>query len=102
MNFTAEPAAVLPPGPTRRGPSAAGGHGWIGPWILGAALSLTGLVLGGAIGIGLDRWRLGYVIDFLALVPISFPVFNLADVAINLAVLCFAIDLMGSHGQHRP
>lgn len=61
-----------------------------------------GLVLGGAIGNGLDRWRLGYVIDFLALVPISFPVFNLADVAINLAVLCFAIDLMGSHGQPRP
>jgi signal peptidase II len=61
----------------------------------------VGLVLGGAIGNGLDRWRLGYVIDFLALVPISFPVFNLADVAINLAVLFFAIDLLGSHGQPR-
>lgn len=62
----------------------------------------VGLVLGGAIGNGLDRWRLGYVIDFLALVPISFPVFNLADVAINLAVACFAIDLLGGHGQPRP
>lgn len=61
----------------------------------------VGLVLGGAIGNGLDRWRLGYVVDFLALVPISFPVFNVADVAINLAVLCFAIDLLGSHGQPR-
>ena len=57
--------------------------------LLGAAL-----VLGGALGNGLDRWRLGAVVDFLALVPIDFPVFNLADVAINLAVLCLAIDLL--------
>ena len=67
-------------------------------------LSLTrslgvGLLLGGALGNGLDRWRLGYVVDFLAIVPVSFPVFNLADVAINLAVLCFAIELLGNHGQ---
>jgi signal peptidase II len=59
----------------------------------------VGLLLGGAIGNGLDRWRLGYVVDFLSLVPVSFPVFNLADVAINLAVVCFAIDLLGPHGQ---
>jgi signal peptidase II len=59
----------------------------------------VGLLLGGALGNGLDRWRLGYVVDFLALVPVSFPVFNLADVAINLAVLCFAIELLRNHGQ---
>ena len=59
----------------------------------------VGLLLGGALGNGLDRWRLGYVVDFLAIVPVSFPVFNLADVAINLAVLCFAIELLGNHGQ---
>ena len=58
-----------------------------------------GCLLGGAIGNGLDRWRLGYVVDFLALVPVSFPVFNLADVAINVAVLCFAIDLLGQRGE---
>ncbi|MEB3296201.1 MAG: signal peptidase II [Cyanobacteriota bacterium] len=57
--------------------------------LLGAAF-----LLGGAIGNGLDRWRSGAVVDFLALVPIHFPVFNLADVAINLAVLCFVIDLL--------
>jgi signal peptidase II len=60
-----------------------------GPWE-GLAL---GFLLGGALGNGLDRWRLGAVIDFLALVPIAFPVFNLADVAINLAVLCFLVRL---------
>ncbi|MBM5790153.1 MAG: signal peptidase II [Cyanobacteria bacterium M_surface_10_m1_298] len=53
-----------------------------------------GLLLGGAIGNGLDRWRLGSVVDFLEFVPVSFPVFNVADVAINLAVLCLAFDLL--------
>jgi len=52
-----------------------------------------GFLLGGALGNGLDRWRLGAVVDFLALVPIQFPVFNLADVAINVAVLCFVVHL---------
>lgn len=58
-----------------------------------------GLLLGGAIGNGLDRWRLGSVVDFLEFVPIDFPVFNVADVAINLAVACLVIDLLqrGSH-----
>ncbi|MEB3234319.1 MAG: signal peptidase II [Cyanobacteriota bacterium] len=61
-----------------------------------------GLLLGGAAGNGLDRWRSGAVVDFLALVPIDFPVFNLADVAINLAVVSFAIDLLGNRGSHEP
>ena len=52
-----------------------------------------GLLLGGAAGNGLDRWSHGAVVDFLALVPIDFPVFNVADVAINLAVLALAIDV---------
>jgi signal peptidase II len=60
-----------------------------GPW---ESLAL-GFLLGGALGNGLDRWRLGAVIDFLAFVPMAFPVFNLADVAINLAVLCFVVRL---------
>lgn len=59
----------------------------------------AGLLLGGAIGNGLDRWRLGTVVDFLAFVPVRFPIFNGADVAINLAVLCFAIDLVRGYGK---
>ena len=59
-----------------------------------------GFLLGGTIGNGIDRWRLGHVTDFLELVPIQFPIFNWADIAINLAVLCFAIDAFGNrHGQ---
>jgi len=73
-------------------------------WILsrnptGRAQALAaGLLLGGAAGNGLDRWRLGSVVDFLAFQPMAFPVFNLADVAINLAVLCYAIALLRPPG----
>ncbi len=49
-------------------------------------------LLGGTIGNGIDRWRLGYVNDFLELIPINFPIFNVADIAINIAVICFLID----------
>ena len=49
-------------------------------------------LLAGSVGNGIDRWRYGAVIDGLELVPFSFPVFNLADVAINLAVLCLLIE----------
>lgn len=51
-----------------------------------------GFLLGGAVGNGIDRWRLGYVIDFLEFIPIHFPIFNPADIAINLAVACFLLD----------
>ena len=59
-----------------------------------------GFLLGGAIGNGIDRWRLGRVVDFLEFVPISFPIFNLADVAINLAVLCLALSLFPAWRRH--
>jgi len=61
----------------------------------------VGLLLGGSLGNGIDRWRLGYVVDFLALVPINFPIFNPADVAINLAVICFAVDLWSNRSGMR-
>ena len=51
-------------------------------------------LLGGCIGNGLDRWFLGYVNDFIELIPINFPIFNGADIAINLAVFCFLIESM--------
>ena len=51
-------------------------------------------LLGGTLGNGLDRWKLGHVTDFIELVPVSFPIFNGADIAINLAVVCFVIDAL--------
>jgi len=45
-----------------------------------------GMLLGGAFGNLIDRIRLGYVIDYVYLKFIQFPVFNLADSSIVLAV----------------
>ena len=58
--------------------------------------NLTGLayLLGGTVGNGIDRFFKGYVLDFLELVPIDFPVFNIADVSINFAIICFIIDIV--------
>lgn len=55
-----------------------------------------GLILAGALGNGIDRFLYGYVIDFLELRFIRFPVFNLADVAINLGLICLFLFLWQS------
>ncbi|MBF2097006.1 MAG: lipoprotein signal peptidase [Gloeomargaritaceae cyanobacterium C42_A2020_066] len=47
-----------------------------------------GFILAGAAGNGLDRFLLGHVIDFLDFRLIQFPIFNFADVAINLGLVC--------------
>lgn len=50
-----------------------------------------GLILGGALGNGIDRFRLGSVVDFLDFRLIQFPVFNFADVSINIGIVCLLI-----------
>ena len=50
-----------------------------------------GLILGGALGNGIDRFFAGSVVDFLDFRLIQFPVFNLADVFINLGIVCLLI-----------
>ena len=44
-------------------------------------------ILGGTIGNGIDRILKGYVIDFINLNFISFPVFNIADISINIGFI---------------
>lgn len=51
-----------------------------------------GLLLGGAMGNGIDRFIFGSVVDFIDLRLIRFAVFNLADVSINLGIICWLID----------
>ncbi|NEP81085.1 MAG: lipoprotein signal peptidase [Okeania sp. SIO3C4] len=50
-----------------------------------------GLILGGALGNGIDRFILGYVVDFIHFRLIDFPVFNVADVSINIGIVCLLI-----------
>tara|TARA_Y100001968_G_C19363481_1_gene721117 strand:- start:694 stop:1176 length:483 start_codon:yes stop_codon:yes gene_type:complete len=49
-------------------------------------------LLGGTLGNGIDRFFRGYVLDFLNLYTINFPIFNVADISINIALICFIID----------
>ncbi len=51
-----------------------------------------GLLLGGAMGNGIDRFIFGSVVDFIDLRLIQFAIFNLADVSINLGIICWLID----------
>ena len=41
-------------------------------------------ILGGTIGNGIDRIYRGFVVDFINLNIINFPVFNIADISINI------------------
>ena len=50
-----------------------------------------GFILAGAIGNGIDRFLFGYVVDFLDFRLINFPVFNIADVAINIGVVILIV-----------
>lgn len=51
------------------------------------------LLLAGAIGNMIDRLIFGYVTDYIRLLFISFPVFNLADILITLSVFAMIILL---------
>ena len=66
--------------------------------------NLIGLtyLLGGTLGNGIDRLFKGYVLDFFELVPINFPIFNVADISINIAILCFLIDIIKTKDKSRP
>ena len=44
-------------------------------------------ILGGTIGNGIDRILNGFVIDFINLNFINFPVFNIADISINIGFI---------------
>jgi len=46
----------------------------------------TGMLVGGAIGNVIDRLRAGEVTDFVQ-IPLGFPAFNVADMAITLGVV---------------
>ena len=61
--------------------------------LLAAAI---GLVIGGALGNVIDRFRYGAVVDFLDLHWDDFhwPAFNLADAAISVGVVVLLMDAL--------
>jgi len=50
-----------------------------------------GFILSGAFGNGIDRFLNGEVVDFLDFRLIRFPIFNIADVCINIGIVCLII-----------
>ncbi len=100
------------------------GGGVLPPWLLGGiALAVTlalvvwlrraetrllaatiGLVIGGAVGNVIDRFRFGAVADFLDLHwgDYHWPAFNLADAAITVGVVILLLDaLLIGHERHK-
>lgn len=49
------------------------------------------LVYGGAVGNLMERLAKGYVVDFLDIRLIQFPVFNIADIAVCVGAVCLMI-----------
>jgi signal peptidase II len=62
-----------------------------------------GAIMGGAIGNGIDRWRLGYVTDFLHAQRgwFDFPVFNVADIGISVGATALLLATFVG-GRSRP
>ena len=50
------------------------------------------LILAGSVGNGIDRILNGYVIDFIKIKFIDFPIFNIADIVINIGVFILIIS----------
>ncbi len=62
---------------------------------LGQAIGLT-LVVAGGLGNAIDRFVYGYVVDFIDLVFIEFPIFNIADIGVTCGVMLFFVSVLFS------
>jgi signal peptidase II len=63
------------------------------PWLSSATITLVlGLVFGGTVGNVIDRFRFGYVTDFIDFG--YWPAFNIADSAVTVGVIIFALLLL--------
>ena len=50
-------------------------------------------ILGGTVGNGIDRIYRGFVVDFINLNIINFPVFNIADLSINIGFIILLYNI---------
>ena len=48
---------------------------------------VASMIIAGGIGNMIDRFRLGYVVDFISFVLIHYPVFNVADIYVVLGMI---------------
>ena len=52
------------------------------------------MIAGGAIGNLMDRLRLDYVVDFIYIVLINFPIFNVADMFVTFSTVLLSIQVL--------
>lgn len=52
------------------------------------------LIVAGGIGNAIDRFMLGYVVDFIEPVFIEFPVFNIADIGVTCGFVIFFLGMI--------
>ena len=48
---------------------------------------LVAMIIAGGVGNMIDRFRFDYVVDFISFVLINYPIFNVADIYVVLAVI---------------
>ena len=58
------------------------------------------LIAGGAIGNLIDRLRLDYVVDFIYIVLINFPIFNVADIYVTLSTILLVIHVLFVYNEN--
>ena len=61
--------------------------------LISSELYSYSFILGGTIGNGIDRILKGFVIDFINLNMINFPVFNVADISINIGFILLVYNI---------
>ena len=52
------------------------------------------MIAAGAVGIMIDRVRYDYVVDFIYLVCIQFPIFNVADIYVTTATVILVFQIL--------
>jgi len=62
-------------------------------------LTSLGMISGGGIGNLIDRIRLSYVVDFIDVRIINYPVFNVADSFVVVGAVLFIIYIMFYEGK---
>ena len=55
---------------------------------------LLSLIAAGAVGNMIDRIRLDYVVDFIYIILINFPIFNVADMYVSFSTVILVLALL--------
>lgn len=72
-----------------------------GPELINTERAAIGFLLGGALGNLIDRFSYGRVTDFLDFAFINFPIFNVADICIDIGIGLLYIALWQNHKKEK-